>query len=50
LRKWRFFLVARPFNQHILSYEVAGGDIVMRRAMRGQRELPRRLLEATDAV
>jgi hypothetical protein len=26
--------------------ELMGGDIVMRRTMRGQRDLPRRLLEA----
>ena len=45
LREWRFLLVSRPFNQHILFYELAGGDIAMRRAMRGQRDLPRRLLE-----
>ena len=45
LREWRFFLLSRPFNQHILFYELAGGDVVMRRTMRGQRDLPRRLLE-----
>ena len=45
VRKWRFFLVCRPFNHHILFYELDGGDIVMRRTMRGQRDLPRRLLE-----
>ena len=49
LREWRFVLVSRPFNQHILFYELASGDIVMRRTMRGQRELPRRLLEAPSA-
>ena len=49
LREWRFFLVSRPFNQHILFYELAGGDIVMRRTMRGERHLPRRLLEAPGA-
>jgi plasmid stabilization system protein ParE len=45
LREWRFFLVFRPFNQHILFYEVANGILVMRRTMSGQRDLPRRLLE-----
>ena len=46
LREWRFFLLSRPFNQHVLFYELAGGDVVMRRTMCGQRDLPRRLLEA----
>jgi plasmid stabilization system protein ParE len=45
LRDWRFFVVFRPFKKHILFYEVVGEDIVMRRAMHGQRDLPRRLLE-----
>jgi plasmid stabilization system protein ParE len=49
LCEWRFFLVFRPFNQHILFYELAGGEIVLRRAMRGQRDLPRRLLEVPGA-
>ena len=31
------------------SYELAGGDVLMRRTMRGQRDLPRRLLEAPGA-
>ena len=30
-------------------YKLAGDDIVMRRTMRGQRDLPRRLLEAPGA-
>ena len=45
LRAWRSFVVFRPFKKHILFYEVAGQDAVMRRAMHGQRDLPRRLLE-----
>jgi hypothetical protein len=45
LHEWRFFLVSPPFNQHILFYELAGGDVVMRRTMRGQRDL----LEAPGA-
>ena len=49
LHEWRFFLLSRPFNQHILSYELAGSDVVMRRTMRGKRDLPRRLLEAPGA-
>jgi plasmid stabilization system protein ParE len=45
LRGWRFFLTLRPFQRHILFYEVIAGDVVMRRAMHGHRDLPRRLLE-----
>lgn len=44
LRDWRFFLVSRPFNKHILFYEVSAGELVLRRALYGQRDLPRRLL------
>lgn len=44
LREWRFLLVFRPFNKHILFYELAHGGLIMRRAMHGQRDLPRRLL------
>lgn len=45
LREWRFFLVFRPFKSHILFYEILSGELVMRRAMHGRRDLPRRLLE-----
>lgn len=45
LRDWRFFVVFRPFMKHVLFYEVIGDDAVMRRAMHGHRDLPRRLLE-----
>jgi len=45
LRDWRFFVVSRPFKKHIIFYEVAGDDVVFRRAMHGHRDLPRRLLE-----
>lgn len=45
LREWRFFVVFRPFRKHVLFYELRGGDVVMRRAMHGHRDLPRRLLE-----
>ena len=48
LRDWRFSLVLRPFNQHLLFYEVAGNSIIMRRAMSGRRDLPRRLLEPPE--
>jgi plasmid stabilization system protein ParE len=45
LCEWRFFLVFRPFNKHILFYEVMSDQLVLRRAMHGQRDLPHRLLE-----
>lgn len=45
LRAWRFFLVLRPFRRHILFYEVLAEEVVLRRAMHGRRDLPRRLLE-----
>lgn len=46
LRDCHFFVVFRPFIKHILFYEVAGDDVVMRRAMHGHQDLPRRLLES----
>jgi len=45
LREWRFFLVFRPFNKHVLFYEVLADELVLRRAMHGHRDLPHRLLE-----
>ena len=45
LREWRSFVVFRPFKKHMVFYEVTGDDVVMRRAMHGHRDLPRRLLE-----
>ena len=45
LRNWRFFLALRPFHKHILFYELTGEDLLLRRAMHGARDLPRRLLE-----
>jgi toxin ParE1/3/4 len=45
LRDWRFFVVFRPFKKHVLFYEVGDNEIIMRRAMHGHRDLPRRLLE-----
>lgn len=46
LRTLRFLVVFRPFNKHILFYEIVNGDVIMRRAMHGQRNLPQRLLES----
>lgn len=45
LQNWRYFVVFRPFNKHILFYEVDQGDLIMRRAMHGHRDLPKTLLE-----
>jgi plasmid stabilization system protein ParE len=45
LRDWRFFVVLRPFNKHILYYEIINDAVMLRRAMHGHRDLPRRLLE-----
>ncbi len=45
LRNWRFFVVFRPFKKHVLFYELDGDSVVIRRAMHGHRNLPRRLLE-----
>jgi len=45
LSDWRFFVVFRPFQKHVLFYEIIGDDVVMRRTMHGHRDLPRRLLE-----
>ena len=46
---WRFIVVFRPYQKHILFYESSGEDVVMRRAMHGHRDLPRRLLEPPTA-
>ena len=49
LAEWRFFVVVRPFQRHLLFYEMAGGAVLMRRALHGHRDLPRRLLEPPGA-
>jgi hypothetical protein len=50
LREWRYFLVSHPFSKHILFYELCEGNVVMRRAMHGHRDLPHRLLEPAGTV
>ena len=42
---WRFMVVFRPFQKHLLFYEVGGDEVILRRAMHGHRDLPRRLME-----
>jgi plasmid stabilization system protein ParE len=49
LRDWRFIVVFRPFQKHILFYETASDDILLRRALHGHRDLPRRLVEPPAA-
>jgi plasmid stabilization system protein ParE len=44
LQEWRFFLVFRPFSKHILFYEEVGNDLILRRAMHGHQDIPRRLV------
>ena len=46
LKEWRFIIVFRPFQMHVLFYEVEGADVLLRRAMHGQMDLPRRVLES----
>jgi len=48
LRNWRFIVVFRPFQKHILFYETKGNDILLRRAMHGHRDLQRRLVEPPE--
>ncbi len=48
LRDWRFIVVFRPFQKHILFYELDGDDVLLRRAMHGHRDLPRRLVEPPE--
>jgi plasmid stabilization system protein ParE len=50
LRDWRFILVFRPFQKHILFYETDGDDILLRRAMHGHRDLSQRLVEPPEGV
>ncbi len=48
LHDWRFLVVSRPFQKHILFYEISGDDVLLRRAMHGHRDLPRRLVEPPE--
>jgi plasmid stabilization system protein ParE len=45
LSDWRFVVTLRPFQKHILFYEINGPDVLLRRAMHAHRDLPRRLTE-----
>jgi plasmid stabilization system protein ParE len=48
LREWRFFLVFRPFQKHVIFYEAGAQEIILRRTMHGHRNLPRRLLDLPE--
>jgi plasmid stabilization system protein ParE len=48
LRDWRFIVVFRPFQKHVLFYETNGDEVLLRRAMHGHRDLPRRLMEPPE--
>jgi plasmid stabilization system protein ParE len=45
LQGWRFFVVFRPFNKHLLFYDLADDEVLMRRAIHGNRNLKRRLVK-----
>lgn len=50
LRDWRFITMFRPFQKHVLFYETTVEAVVLRRAMHGHRDLPRRLLQPPAAT
>jgi len=45
LAEWRFFVVMRPFQRHLVFYEIADDTVTLRRTLHGHRDLPRRLLD-----
>jgi plasmid stabilization system protein ParE len=45
LANWRFIVVFRPFQKHLLFYEINEEGVILRRAMHGHRDLPRRLID-----
>ncbi|HXI70467.1 MAG TPA: type II toxin-antitoxin system RelE/ParE family toxin [Verrucomicrobiae bacterium] len=49
LRDWRFIVVARPFQKHILFYEMSADEVLLRRAMHGHRDLLHRLVEPPES-
>lgn len=48
LRDWRFIVTFRPFQKHAIFYETDGDEVLLRRVMRGSRDLPRRLIEPPE--
>jgi len=49
LAAWRFFVVLRPFHRHLIFYECRNDEIILRRALHGQRHLPQRLIDPPGA-
>jgi plasmid stabilization system protein ParE len=49
LSGWRFFVVIRPFQRHVLFYETGEEEVTMRRVLHGHRNLSQRLLEKPGA-
>ena len=49
LQKMRFYVVARPFNRHLIFYRVRPDALDLFRVMHGMRDLPRRLLQPPGA-
>ncbi|MBG86026.1 MAG: hypothetical protein CMO80_03890 [Verrucomicrobiales bacterium] len=45
LQGWRFYLIHRPYQKHLIFYEVDAEGVIFRRAMHGHRDLPNRLVE-----
>jgi plasmid stabilization system protein ParE len=45
LMDWRFMVVFRPYQKHVLFYELVGDNVLLRRIMHGHRDLPKRLIE-----
>ena len=46
LQSWRYFVLFRPFQKHLLFYELVDESrLIMRRAMHGHRDLAKRLIE-----
>src|SRR5947207_1538046 len=45
----RFYLVEKPFDQHLIYYRISGGELVAFRVVPGARDLPRRLLDPPGA-
>ncbi len=45
----RFFLVRRPFEQHLIFYRIHHEQLDIVRVLHGKRDLPRRIIEPPNA-
>ena len=45
----RFYLVEKPFEQHLIYYRISDEELVAFRVVAGARDLPRRLLDPPGA-